>query len=336
MLTRFHKILIALLAVQVVLAIVMLTRKDDSAAQKPVSVLAGFDAAKVTKIAVFAKDGTTPAVELAKQGSSWAVTSSYNYPATDSKVGDLLASLAKMAAPSPMSTQASREKQLHVDDAEFERKVVVTAGGKNTTIFVGNPAGSRRTAVRLGGDAKVYAVAGLSAWSIGSTPRDWVDTSYVKVPKDEIQSVTIDHDGTTTELDRDGDKWKASIGSAPIALATGETLDDAAIGRIVDATSSIDLAAPADPKRDASKPTATITITRKAATKTSAAPVVVDLIADGTSYWVHDRASPRAVMVDKAKLADVAEVTKNKLVKQPAPAPKPEASKTVPTRSHSG
>lgn len=335
MLTRFHKVLIALLVVQLGLAIVMLTRTDDSAARKPRPVLAGFDAAKVTKLSVFASNGTKPALEVARQGSGWVLTSSFDYPVTESKVTDLLASLAKMSAASPIATQASRHRQLRVDDAEFERKVVITAGGKDTTIFVGGQAGSRRTAVRLGGDSRVFAVSGPSAWSIGSEPRDWVDASYLQVPKDDVAKVTIEHDATTVELARDGDKWSASIGGAPIALAAGETLDAGAIEQIVGSASSIELAAPADPKRDASHPTATVTLTRKAKAGTSAAPVVVDIIADGSSYWVHDRASPRAVLVDKSRLSEVVEVTRDKLVKKPEPPTKPEAANPGP-KLHSG
>ena len=95
MFTRFHKILIALLVVQLALAVVMLTRNDDSVPSRPEPVLAGFDAAAVTKIAVFAKSGDKPAVELAKQGTSWVVASSFQYPADATKVGDLLAALAE-------------------------------------------------------------------------------------------------------------------------------------------------------------------------------------------------------------------------------------------------
>ena len=55
MLTRFHKILIAALAVQLVLAVIVLTRGDDSAALKEHPIITGFDAAKVTALKVFGK-----------------------------------------------------------------------------------------------------------------------------------------------------------------------------------------------------------------------------------------------------------------------------------------
>lgn len=327
MLTRLHKILLALLLLQVGLAIVMLTRRDEATARKPEPVLAAFDAAKVTKLTVFGKDGTSPAVVLTKRGDQWVVSSSFDYPVAETKIGDLLASIAKMSAGSPIATQASRHKQLHVDDAAFERKLVITAG-TDTTLLLGNQAGQRRTAVRRGGDAAVYAVSGDTAWSIGTEPRDWVDTSYLKIGNQEIAKVSVERDGTRVELEREGDQWKPTVGGAAIKLATGEEVDAAAIERIVNSVAAIELRSPADPKRDASKPTATMTIARKPPTGSAApaaTPVIIDVIADGESYWVRDRASPNAVLVDKSRLSDVVEVTRDKLVKKPAPAPKPPA-----------
>jgi hypothetical protein len=81
---------------------------------------------------------------------------------------------------------------------------------------------------------------------------------------------------------------------------------------------AVELTAPADPKRDASKPIATITIERKS-TGASAAPTVIDVVPDGNSYWIHDRSLPRAGLVDKARLDEVVAVDRDKLVKTPPP-----------------
>ena len=53
MLTRFHKILIAALAVQLALVAFVMTRGDDTGALKEHPILTGFDAAKVTRLQVF-------------------------------------------------------------------------------------------------------------------------------------------------------------------------------------------------------------------------------------------------------------------------------------------
>jgi hypothetical protein len=102
-----------------------------------------------------------------------------------------------------------------------------------------------------------------------------------------------------------------------------------AIDRVIEAARTIELAAPADAKRDASVPTATITLTKKA----SGAVVVVDVIADGPDrYWVHDRAQPHAVVVDKARLDAVVEVAVEKIVKKPEPAEAPAPAEKKPQR----
>jgi len=335
-----------------------MTRGDDAASLKEHPVLAGFDAAKVTRIQIFAAGvAGAPAkpIDLVKRDAAWVLASAYDYPVDATKVTDLLSPLAKMSAAAPIATQAGRHKQLHVGDAEFERKLVITRDGKDLTLYVGNQAGVRHTAVRVGGTDNVFSVTGISAAAIGSEARAWVDPVYAKTPNEEIAKITVQRDGKTVELVRPAapatppdagsgsagsgssavaplpvaEHWSATIGGAPIALATGESLDDAAIDRLVGHVATIDVSSPADPKRDASRPTATITIERKPAGSATPAPVVIDVIADGASYWVHDRALPRAALVDKSRLDDVVDAERDKLVKKPAP-PSPAAGAVKP------
>jgi len=345
MLTRFHKILIAALAVQLVLVVFVMTRGDDSAALKEHPILTGFDAAKVTRLQVFSGQDAKP-IDLVKREAGWVLASGFDYPVDQAKVTDVLSPVAKLAAAAPIATQASRHKQLHVADTELERKLVITVGGKDVTLYIGSSAGARRTAVRIGGDDKVFAVTGISAAAVGSEPRQWVDASYVKLTRDDIAKVSVQRDATTVELARPAppsaapagpgsgsaagsaapppaEHWSAAVRGAPITLATGESLDDAAIDRLVGQVATIDLRSPADPKRDASKPTATITIERKASGAATPAPTILDVIADGDAYWVHDRSLPRAALVDKARIDDVVGVDRDKLIKKPPPPPVP-------------
>lgn len=320
MLTKLHKILIAALAVQLGLAIVMFVRSDDSAAARPRPLLADFDAAKVTRLLVSSPQSKKP-IDLVKRDSGWVLASHFDHPVAESKVTDLLSSLAKMAAASPIATQPSRHKQLRVADDDHERKLHITIGGKETTVILGGPAGSRRTAVRLGTDARVFAVQGISAWAAGIEPRMWVDTSYVKVAKDEIAKIVVTRDGKSVELSRASatEPWTASIDGAPITLAAGESLDTAAIDSLVSAASTITLDEPGDPKRDASKPTATITIERTSTNNTSVAPVIVDVLESEDQYWVRQQGTAHAALVDKASLDDVVGVARDKLVKRDDP-----------------
>ena len=360
MLTRFHKILIAALAVQLVLIVIVLMRGDDSAALKERPILPKFDAAKVTRLQVFASEAGKPGearkpIDLVKRDANWVLASAFDYPVDQTKVTDALSPIAKLKAAAPIAMQASRHKQLHVADTDFERKLVITADGKDMTLYIGGSAGARRTAVRIGGEAQVFGVTGISAAAVGSEPRQWVDASYVKIAREDIAKVSIQREGKTTELSRAAppapagsgnaagsgsgagsgaagspvpppappaaEHWAATIAGAPIALAASESLDESAIDRLVGQVATIELSSPGDPKRDASKPTATITIERKATGAATPTPTIIDVIADGNSYWVHDRSLGRAILVDKARLDDVLGVERDKLVKKPPPPP---------------
>jgi hypothetical protein len=205
----------------------------------------------------------------------------------------------------------------------------MTADGKDITVYIGGAAGSRRTAVRLAGSDAVYAVAGITAASLGTEAKQWVDPTYVKVAPADLAKITIQRDGQSVELTKVSEPaaaagsgsdappvehWTATIGGAPITLGKDEKLDEPAITRIVDEVATIDLTAPADVKRDAAHPTATLTLDRK-----TGAPLVVDLIVDGTNVWAHDRASQRAVLVDKFRLDAALAVDRDNLVKKPPP-----------------
>src|SRR5262249_9079307 len=179
MLTRTHKILIGVLGVQLLLAIVMWVRSGGASALKEQPLLAGFDAAKVTRVQVFASGGDKPAGDLAKKDTTWVLASPFKYPAAATRVTALLTPIAKRAAAEPIATSTTRHKQLRVADADYERKLVITADGKDTTLYVGTPAGIRRTAVRLAGNDDVYAVSGVSAFTAGTEPRDWAHGAYV-------------------------------------------------------------------------------------------------------------------------------------------------------------
>jgi hypothetical protein len=112
----------------------------------------------------------------------------------------------------------------------------------------------------------------------------------------------------------------ANIDGKPIALEAGETFDVVAIEDLMGSASNIEMTAPADPKRDVANPVMTITVERKAAGASSAAPIVVDVVAnDDKTYYVRQRGLDRAVTVDKGRLDGLVKLDRSKLVKAPPP-----------------
>jgi hypothetical protein len=328
MLTRVHKILIGLLAVQLALAALLLLRDGEPQVVKDTPLLATLDAAKVTRVRLYGAGAEQPGVDLVRKGSGWVVASHSDYPADPAKVTGLIEPLAKVAAGEPIATSPTRHKQLRVGDREFERKLVLDVeGAGERTIVIGIPVGGRRTAIRIGGD-EVYAATEVSQFV--AEPAGFVSTRYVDVPKAEVERLAIRRDEKMIELARVAEApaagagsaaapaaaWQVTIDGVALSPAAGESLDTDAIDRLAAQAASIDLKTPADPKRDASKPTATITIHKKGV----ADGTILDVIADGESYWIRQRGLDRAILVDKSTLADVVLADRDKLVKKP-PAP---------------
>ncbi len=338
--TRLNKVLIGLAAAQLVLAFFVATRSGGSVELAQTPVLAGFDAAQVTRLQVF-ENGPDKGIDLVKKGSDWVLASQWDYPVDPAKVEAALAPLAKLTAGDPLATSAVKHRQLGVADNDFEKKLVITAGGKDTTLFVGATR-SRRTALRVGGDDRVLGASGVPVGALSSVPRDWVFPSYSDIPRDDIDKIEIVRGATKIELDRTvatpaagsgsgsgSDSaapprtWRLAIDGAPVALA-GETLDIYMIDTIVSDVAQIS-AEPADPKLDASKPAATITATRK-----DGKTVVFDVVENGPTYWIKQRGVERATQIDKSRFESVMAADRSKLVQKPE-TPKPGAGSGGPT-----
>src|SRR6185436_8164322 len=194
MLTKFHKILLGLLEAQLVLVVIVLTRSDDSQSLKEHALIPGFDVAKVTRVQVSSSGEGAKTVDLVKRDAGWVVASAFDYPGDQTKLSDALTPIGKLSAAAPIATQSGRHKQLHVADDDFERKLVITRDGKDITLLIGSSVGSRRAAVRIGGDVNVYGVTGISSSQVGGEARLWVDPTYLKIPSAEIAQVTIQRD----------------------------------------------------------------------------------------------------------------------------------------------
>src|ERR1043165_1753441 len=110
MLTRFHKILIGLLAAQLILIVIVMTRGNDSAALKDHVLVPGLDVAELTRVRASSSGEGAKSVDLVKKDSGWVVASSFDYPADQAKVTDALTPITKLAAAAPIAQQAGRPK----------------------------------------------------------------------------------------------------------------------------------------------------------------------------------------------------------------------------------
>jgi hypothetical protein len=193
----------------------------------------------------------------------------------------------------------------------------------------------------------VLGASGITASSFAVAAREWVPKSYSEIPRDDIEKLVIEKGTSKVELDRSAPPapaagsgsgsgsgsdsgsaagvgsgaaapapaWRIAIDGAPVTPGAHEKVDDYAIAGMLGNVSSIE-AHPADPKRDASKPTAIVTVTRK-----GGATIVFDVVIDGEQYWIKQRGIDRATQIDKGRFEQVLQADRGKLIAKTDPPP---------------
>ncbi len=345
MLTRFHKILGALLVLQLVLLVVLRMGSGAATLEPDRPVLAGFDPATVTRIQVFGAGSTKVDVDLVKKDTGWFVASAWDFPATTARITEALEPLKTMAAGTPTTSTAANYAQLKVSDTDFERKVIITAGGKDITLLMGSQR-NRRTSIRVNGSADVLAASNLNAFAFAVAPRQWVETKYLDIPRDDVARVEITKgaetfvferpapaaagSGSATPVPPPTEGWTALVNGAAVTPGPGEVLDTSQIEKLVGDATAFDLAQPADPNQKAA-PAFTIIVERKGATTGAQPEETIDVAkVSDTQYWVHRRGDKTAILVDASQVSDLAALAKEKLVTKNEPAPPPGGGMQLP------
>jgi hypothetical protein len=344
---RTNRILAGALLVQVALAVVVFVKHDDARIGKLEPLLEGLEAEKVDRVRVFDawppakadEEGAPkkevkpdqPAIELVKRGSDWQLASHHDYPADGSKVNELLEKVTAIRTRGPLASGKTRQKQLEVADDSYQRKLVITAGGKDVTLYVGASAGARQTSVRLAGSDEVHGASGLSAFAVGATPAAWIDTAYFKVEKDQIASVEVTNQNGTFSLEPGADgAWTVELNGKPVAVPAGQEIDKDLVDRMVNRIASLSMSEPGDPKRTIDKPQVTVTVRMKSepppAGPDGGPPAVsqpgqeytIDIGESGEKdkSFVKVRGGKHAALVNTLSVTDLVELSATKVVRK--------------------
>ena len=347
---RTNKILAALLLVQLVLAVLLFLRSDENRIGKLEPLVEGLQADKVERIRVFdayppAKQETDepkkqagkpdqPAVELVKRGSDWQLASHFDYPADGSKVTEMLEKVTGIRTRGALASGKARQKQLEVADDNYQRKLVLTSGGKDVTLYVGASAGARQTSVRLAGSNDVHGASGLSAFAVGATPASWIDTAYFKVDKEQIASIEVTNQNGTFILEpaSAGGGWSVELNGKPVEVPAGSEIDKDMIDRVVSRISAMTMTEPGDPKRAIDKPKVTVMVRMKADQPPAGAgadggpPAVsqpgqeytvdIDDSGEKDKSFVKVRGSQHAALIHSLSVSDLVELSATKVVKK--------------------
>jgi hypothetical protein len=227
------RILLVLLALQIVLAIALQLRGAVFAPPRGKPLIA----ARIDEVDRITIDGNDQShTVLVKVGKTWQLPNLGGFPADSKQVEQLLNQLQRIAPDTPMATTADAPERFNVADNRFDRRIILSHGDKPLeTLYLGIPQGARDMPIRRAGDQNVY---GIRATAIDLMTKDdnWAATTALQLPKESIAQIVIHAAGNADDLvlhapaqtkpgggdDETAQTWRAD------GLKPGETLDSAA------------------------------------------------------------------------------------------------------------
>jgi hypothetical protein len=267
----FNKALIAVLALQVVLAAITLSRSDSITIAKARPVLPGFEPAEIERIDVYnsldaVKDGSDPAravpsIILARKDGRWVIATAFDYPVSETELQSFFDRLMGMQTRGAIATGEARRSQLKVAPDRYLRRVVLhRQGGKPPlTLYVGQNAGPRTSAVRVDGETDIHAVSSFAPSTAPPSVTGWVDSSYFRVDEAQVASITVQNPAGTFSFERDGKGgWKVAEGTTGADPA--RQLDNRAVDNMVRAMAVLQMIEPADPEIPTGSPLSVVTL----------------------------------------------------------------------------
>ncbi|MBK9070830.1 MAG: DUF4340 domain-containing protein [Myxococcales bacterium] len=118
------------------------------------------------------------------------IASHYNQPVDPAKIATLVAALIDAEASVPITSDLKRQAELHVADNEYDRKLTVTMGGRQQTIYIGLTTG-QTAAVRLGGRPEIYESSRITPWSVAGDPAGWMQKTYAQHAPIAMKAVEV-------------------------------------------------------------------------------------------------------------------------------------------------
>ncbi|MFQ5767731.1 MAG: DUF4340 domain-containing protein, partial [Acidobacteriota bacterium] len=221
----------------------------------------------ITAVRLELDDADGKNITLEHSGDEWILEEKDGYPVDGSKVDELLDSLKQAKVRRPVVTSNRYHDSLKVSEKTHEHRLKVWDSAENekddpkVDLFLGTSPNYRITHARLGGDNRVYEVAGLNSWQFRAEPGAWVKKKFVDVPADQVTGFRLENEHGTFELQKKDGQW-----SLVSPKKKGKDLDSSKVEGLVSSFAALYLQDPVgkmdEEAQGLAKPAAIIRITR--------------------------------------------------------------------------
>jgi hypothetical protein len=321
--TKLQRILVGVLAVQLVLAIIVLLPRPGVAGTAG-PLLGEVKAEDIVSLTIRDDQGKT--IKLAKVAAGWVLPEAADYPVDATKVTPVLAKLVGIKTNRLATQTAASHSRLQVADDKFVRKVdITTSGGASKTLYLGTSAGTNTTHARLAGQNEVYLASGISTWDLYADASSWIDTLYINVPQADVTGLTMANANGQFTFARDaGGNWTME------GLAAGETFNTSSVPTLLNQAAQLRMTRPLSkdnqPAYGLDKPVAVLTLKTKKDNQEKTITLTVGARdAADSSYVVKSSDSAYYVRVSDWVVKDLVEKKRDGFLQLP-PTPTPTAT----------
>ncbi len=321
MIKRHHQVLAGLLIVQIALSIFSFWPRASTGDEAEL-LFADLAIEDVTRLTIEDAEGNL--IQLEKIAGAWVLPDADDYPAQSAAVDSLLQNLTSLSTGRLVARSDASHRQLRVSPDDFVRRISLeTSEGASPTIYLGSEPQYGSVHFRPSDQSETYLTSDLSTYEVSATVSMWIDTTYQRVPEDDVQRFTLENSGGTFAFERiEDDSW------AWDGLGEDEKLDQTQVMNVLRRAASITMRAPVGredhPRYGMDDPAALVTLETEEKTVTA---WVGSRDAEDGSYFVKSSESEYYVRVAETGVSSLVESGRDTFLEEP-PIPEEESDGT--------
>lgn len=190
-LSGFNRLLIAVLVIQLILAVVIYLPNAAAVEQSRGPLLAGFKPESVTGLTIHDKDNASQIVFAKNSAGEWVLPKADDYPLSNAQIVGLLGKVKALDTNRLIAQNRSSQSRLRVAPDAYERLLEIKQGDKVDRLYIGSSEGANAAHTRLNDQDPVYLTSGLTSGDVSTSLSSWIDAPYFAVNQSNVARIAL-------------------------------------------------------------------------------------------------------------------------------------------------